>query len=312
MIQTPKTFYIPFVRLIFSLAIVTLLIGCGAGSGQGLDENGNLLGSGGGGGGGTGTGASGNPDATLSWIQGNVLTPICSVCHGGAAPMFDLNWSSTTNTCANVGRASGWEPTMMEIDSGNPDASYMIWKLENGGPGGETIQGVQMPMSQPALPPATIQNIRDWISDGTIGCSAPQSSGVLNSAATGIIEVDSADSQSDLTYAEGSWMQVWNESLRVCTACHSLTPSSPRCSIDFECPPNGVVLTADNYFGVVDGNTVAPFDLVRSNLWIRVIEEDPAKRMPLGFDALTQTQLDIIQSWIEQGAPYCPENMICP
>jgi hypothetical protein len=201
---------------------------------------------------------------------------------------------------------------MMEVDSGNPDGSYVLWKLEGQGPSGEAIKGDQMPQNMTPLSTATIQNIRDWIGDGTPGCSAPRSSGVVKFAATRLIEFDSTSSQSDLTYAEGSWMQVWNESLRICTACHSLTPSSPRCSIDLECPPNGVVLTADNYFGVVDGNTVAPFDLARSNLWNRVIEEDPERRMPLGYDALTQTQLDIIQSWIEEAAPYCPENMVCP
>jgi len=147
--------------------------------------------------------------------------------------MFDLNWSSTTNTCDNVGKPSGWVDTMMEIESGNPDASYMIWKLEGGGPDGETILGEQMPMSQPALPPATIQNIRDWISDGTIGCSTPRVAGGVESTATRLDE-----SESGSAYTEGSWMSVWNDSLQVCTSCHSLTPSSPRCSIDFECPPN--------------------------------------------------------------------------
>jgi hypothetical protein len=73
-----------------------------------------------------------------------------------------------------------------------------------------------------------------------------------------------------------------------------------------------VVLTADNYYSVVDGNTVAPFDLDRSILWNRVTEVDPEKRMPLGYEALTQTQLDTIQNWIEDGAPFCPENMVCP
>ena len=291
MTQAPNTFHITFTRLFIGLAIVTLLIGCGAGNGQGLDENGNLLGSGGGGGGG-GTG-----NATLSWVQTNVFGGVCTQCHTGASPPLGVNWSSENDTCSNVGRASGWDSSMMEINSGNPDMSYVIWKLEGAGPNGEAILGEQMPAGgNPPLTAEAIQNIRDWIADGTPGCSTPLSE---NSTAALLNEPESGS-----TYTEGSWMSVWNDSLQVCASCHSLAPSSPRCSVDFECPPNGVVLTADNYFGVVDGNTVAPYDLARSNLWNRVIEENTETRMPLGFDALTQAQLDTIQSWIEAGAPF--------
>ena len=107
-------------------------------------------------------------------------------------------------------------------------------------------------------------------------------------------------------------MHVWDDTLRSCSLCHCLTTASSRCSIDLDCPPNGFVLTADNYYGVVDGYTVAPFDLERSILWNRVNEPDPEKRMPLGFEALSQDQLDILSSWIEGGARYCPENTVCP
>ena len=130
-------------------------------------------GGGDGGDGGDGGGAtSGNPNATLAWVQAEVFgdTTLCSLCHTGAAPQQDLNWSSETDTCSNVGKMTIWEPDMMEINSGNPDLSYLIWKLEGQGPNGEAIQGGQMPLGMAPLPPETIQNIRDWISDGTPGC----------------------------------------------------------------------------------------------------------------------------------------------
>ena len=314
MTQTLKTLHIPFVRLLIGLATVTLLIGCGAGNGQGLDENGNLLGAGGGGGGGSGcvdaTTSSGNPDATLAWVQSNVFGGICTNCHtGGTAAPMGVDWSTEANTCSNVGRTSGEDSSLMEIDSGNPECSHVIWKLEGQGPNGETIIGGQMPLGGSALPTAEIQNIKDWISDGTPGCLSPRAVG---STATRLDGSEVANFEGGSTYTEGSWLNVWNESLRGCTLCHSLTPSSPRCSVDFECPPNGMVLTADSYSRVVDGNTVAPFDLSRSILWNRVTDENAEKRMPLGYGALTQAQLDIIQNWIEDGAPNCPENMVCP
>jgi hypothetical protein len=99
-------------------------------------------------------------------------------------------------------------------------------------------------------------------------------------------------------------MYVWEHSLRLCSTCHSVTPSNPSCAADLECPPSGLVLTADNYYGLIDGSTVKPFDPANSNLWTRVAETSPERRMPLGYPALTQTQQDIIRDWILHGAPF--------
>lgn len=306
-----------FTAVFISLACTSLLIGCGAGSGQGLDDSGNLLTASTGDsttddttGGNTGGSLSGNPNATLAWLQSNVFGGVCSQCHTGAGAPLGVNWSSESDSCANVGNASGEINSLMEVDSGRPDQSYLIWKVQGAGPNGEAIVAAQMPLNNPPLSAEAIQNMRDWISDGTPGCTVPTAAVV--SAAMKSSRSESADTSNSLSYPDGSWMHVWNESLRTCSLCHSLTPSHPRCSIDLECPPNGIVLSADNYFGVVDGNTVAPFDLDRSILWQRVNEADPEKRMPLGFNELTATQLDILRNWIEGGAPYCPENRVCP
>jgi len=161
------------------VGLVTLLLsaGCGGpGTGQGLDENGDPL---------TttaqttpaapagGAAASGNPNATLTWVQTNVFGGICAQCHiGGGAPL-GLDWSTQAHTCANVRpvpRLSSEIPTMHEIESGNPAASYMIWKVQGAGPNGEPIVGGQMPLGQTPLPAATIKNLRDWIADGAPGC----------------------------------------------------------------------------------------------------------------------------------------------
>ena len=300
MMHTKETFYTGLVKLFIGLIVILLINGCGAGNGEGLDERGNLLTADagddtpadtGGDTGGDGGALSGNPNATLRWVQDNVFGGVCTQCHTGAGAPF-VNWSTDLDTCSNVGRTSGEKGELLEIDSGNPDGSYVIWKLNGAGPNGEAIEGGQMPLSNPALTADTIQNISDWIADGTLGC-------------------DAASKASEPAFTPGSWKEVWNESLRVCTLCHSLTPSSPRCSSDLECPPQGLVLTEENYFGVVDGNTIAPFNPELSNLWKRVTENDPDRRMPLGYEPLKPSQLEIIRNWIENGAPFCPEGQIC-
>jgi hypothetical protein len=77
-----------------------------------------------------------------------------------------VNWSSSVQTCANVGRQSEEIPSLMEIERGNPEMSYVIWKVE----GRAGIVGGRMPLGFAALPAATIQNMRDWIADGVPGC----------------------------------------------------------------------------------------------------------------------------------------------
>ena len=296
-----EIFHTGLPRLLIVLSVFLVINGCGAGSGQGLDENGNLLSAATGGetqtdtggdtGGDSGGASSGNQNATLAWVQTNVFGGVCSQCHTGASAPLGVNWSTESDTCANIDRVSGEISELMEVNSGNPEASYVIWKLNGAGPNGETIVGEQMPLSNPALSDDTIKNISDWISDGTPGCTASKSS--------------------DQSYSPGSWSEVWNETLRVCTLCHSTTPASPSCSNDLECPPKGLVLTEDNYFGVVDGRIVVPFDPESSILWDRINTDGRQSALPSEHPVLTQNKLKIIQHWIEGGALFCPEDQVC-
>lgn len=167
--QSPAASRTPSGPLIAGLVALLLSAGCGSGTGEGLDENGNLLTQSSGAPTG-GVGASGNPDATLAWVQTNVFGGVCSQCHTGASAPLGLDWSSQIRTCANVGQPSVQNPALMEIASGNPAASYVIWKMQGAGPGGEAIVGGRMPLNNPALTAGTIQNVRDWIADGVLGC----------------------------------------------------------------------------------------------------------------------------------------------
>jgi len=234
MTQTPETFDGPFARLLICLAALSLLIGCGPGSGQGLDENGNPIDGDPGGGDG---GGNGNPNATLAWLQLNVFGGICTQCHTGAGAPLGVNWESESDSCANVGRTSAEMPPLLVIESGNPEGSYVIWKVEDAGPNGEAIVGAQMPLSNPPLTAETIQNMRDWIADGTPGCQTQQATGFVNSSATKFDLPGVGDLQAGSADPVGSWMHVWTETMQICATCHSLIPSNPRCSADLQCPP---------------------------------------------------------------------------
>ncbi|MGB5081904.1 MAG: hypothetical protein WBO23_14300, partial [Burkholderiales bacterium] len=232
-------------------------------------------------------------------VQANILQRFCTVCHSGANPPAGLSWEvGQYAAIVTNARLSTEISSLREVQPSNPDASYLMWKLRGQGPAGQAIVGVRMPATGIPLDPALIDVMAQWISAGApLGDPADATSGGSSGPPPPVV---------------GSWMYVWTESLQVCTLCHSRTPSSPRCGRDFSCPPKGVVLTPDNYSGVVDDEEVRPFRPDNSKLWERVTDNDPDKRMPFGLPALSQRQLDIIRNWILDGAPLCPAGAVCP
>jgi hypothetical protein len=134
-----------------------LLVGCAAGcagNGQGLNQNGQPISSG---------GTTGGPvPADFQSIQANVFTPICSVCHIGASAPEGLQLDAAHSYNLLVGVPSNEQPSLLRVKPGDPDNSYMVHKIE-GLPG---ITGGQMPLGQTPLPQATINAIRQWVTNG--------------------------------------------------------------------------------------------------------------------------------------------------
>jgi len=136
-----------------------LLVGC-TGNGQGLDQNGQPIGS----------SSSGPLTADFDSIQANVFTPICSVCHAGPSAPEGLQLDAAHSYQLLVGVPSVEQPSLLRVKPGDPDDSYMVRKI-SGGPG---ISGGRMPLGEPALAQATIDAIRQWITNGApMGASMP-------------------------------------------------------------------------------------------------------------------------------------------
>ncbi len=134
------------------IAVVYAAWNC-AGDGTGLDEFGNPLTSG------TDTTLLG---PTLSALQKFVFDPICTQCHTGAAAPLGLALDSGVARGNLVGVASVEMPTMLRVNPGNPDSSYVVWKIE----GRAGIIGGQMPLGLQPLSPDVIAAFRGWIADG--------------------------------------------------------------------------------------------------------------------------------------------------
>ncbi len=114
----------------------------------------------------------------FSEIQANVFTPTCatSTCHAGGAPAAGLNLDSANSYTMLVGIQSSQDAGLMRVLAGDPDNSYLVHKLEGNASGG----GIMPPAG--ALDQATIDTIRQWITDGAIDDRA---------AATGPVKVTS-------------------------------------------------------------------------------------------------------------------------
>jgi hypothetical protein len=142
-------------------AAAALLVACGGGSGEGLDSNGRPLVS--------GAGGSGVLTANFQSIQDHVFTPVCTVCHAGGAAPQGLRLDAANSYAMLVGKPSTEASSVLRVAPGNPDASYVIQKLE-----GHAAVGARMPLGGPYLDSATINVIRQWIAAGAqLSAAAP-------------------------------------------------------------------------------------------------------------------------------------------
>ncbi len=134
------------------LATVLVLWSC-AGEGTGLDEFGNPI-----------RANTLELGPTLSSVQAFVFTPICTQCHTGAAAPLGLALDSGVARQNLVGITSVEVPGLLRVNPGNPDSSYIVWKIE----GRSGIQGGRMPLGLQPLSAEQIAAIRGWIAAGAL------------------------------------------------------------------------------------------------------------------------------------------------
>ncbi len=155
------------------LVVAACAVGC-AGNGEGLDQSGQPISPG-------SAGSTGSAiTADFQSIQANVFTPICSKCHIGASAPEGLQLDAAHSYNLLVGVPSVERPDLLRVIPGNPDASYMVQKIE----GAAGIVGGQMPLGETPLPQATIDAISQWITNG-----APNAATAASPAATTMFAV---------------------------------------------------------------------------------------------------------------------------
>lgn len=144
-------------KTFFLLLAITGLTACGAGSGEGLNEQGLPTSSS------SGSSSPSDDAVTLAQLQQNIFGAICTNCHIGANAPRGLRLDSEENSYAFlVNRTADEIPTLMRVNPGKPDDSYLIKKLE----GSADIVGARMPLGGPYLSQEQIDQVRSWIANG--------------------------------------------------------------------------------------------------------------------------------------------------
>ncbi len=143
-------------KLLFLLLVIAGLTACGAGSGEGLNEQGLPI---------TDDGGGNEPEdeITLAQLQQTIFGAICTNCHTGVNAPRGLRLDSEENSYAFlVSRTADEVPTLMRVNPGKPDDSYLVKKLE----GTADIVGARMPLGGPYLSQEQIDQVRSWIANG--------------------------------------------------------------------------------------------------------------------------------------------------
>jgi hypothetical protein len=115
------------------------------------------------GGGGGGSAPPTGLQPTLASIQANVFSVSCALsgCHTGAGAPFGLQLDPGFSYGNLIDVPSPRDSNLIRVVPGDPDASFLIQKLD----GTQTL-GERMPDGGPYLTTATINVIRKWIQDG--------------------------------------------------------------------------------------------------------------------------------------------------
>jgi methionine-rich copper-binding protein CopC len=150
----------------WALAVTLALTSCTAGDGTGLDAGGRPL------------PPMPAPNDDFQQIQDTILTPSCTACHVGANAPQGLRLDAGNSYAMLVNVASTEVPALLRVNPGNPDASYLVQKIQ-----GNAAVGARMPANGPPfLSQAQIDLVRTWIAAGAPQSAAPPDRLVVTSS----------------------------------------------------------------------------------------------------------------------------------
>lgn len=103
--------------------------------------------------------------ATFTRVQNEIFSPNCTAagCHSGSSPPDGLLLTQGSAWANIVNVNSVQMPSLLRIEPGDPDNSYLVRKVE-----GDGIVANRMPLGQDPLPQELIDLLRAWVENGAM------------------------------------------------------------------------------------------------------------------------------------------------
>ncbi len=254
----------------------------------------------------------GEPAPDWGFVSG-VLATSCSPCHTSAPgfpsadPMMDFGDADAAYDLI-VNYPSAEAPGVDRVEPGDSANSYLIAKLRGthqdlGG------SGARMPDGGPYVDDATIEAIADWVDAG----ASEETTGDDDDAtgddddATGDDD-DATGDDDDSSAGPATFAEVFTVVLDQRCSCHAGASHSTGFAFDGnqETAYGVLVDVASSEAPALD--RIEPGSLADSYLWAKVTGTQAdvggsGGQMPLSGGPLNASELGLIQSWIEDGAP---------
>jgi len=268
----------------------------------------------------------GAPAPDWGFVSG-VLAANCAPCHTSgsgfpaADPMAEFGDPDAAYELL-VGHPAAEAPGLNRVEPGDAENSYLIHKLEGshldvGGSGG------QMPDGGPYLDDATIAAVREWVEAGASevinGGDDDDATGDDDDATgddddatgddddSGGDDDDSSGDDDDSSPSPSTFSDVFSIILNQSCSCHAGASHSTGFAHAGDQATAYSVLVDVPSSEAPSLDRVEPGDLAASYLWNKVVGSQAdvggsGGQMPLGGSGLNVAELDVLESWILDGA----------
>ena len=277
-------------NLALPILLAGLLGACTAGNGEGLDDNGRPLSESSANSGNTETETTSNTttgNGLFTRVQKEVFDIDCALsgCHTGSASPLGLNLAEGKSYADLVNKGSNQIDSLLLVEPFNPDASYLVQKIEGGSGGGD-----QMPLNRPPLSTEQMALVRAWINEGALEDS------------------DTSEEEETIDPTLSNIQKTIFDTR--CTSCHSGDYTAGALNLS-EGKSYGQLVNRALQFDAANNILVIPADPDNSFLLKKLTGTDlgtindsdyKGQQMPLGGPYLSDDEIALIRQWIVAGA----------
>lgn len=236
----------------------------------------------------------GTLDAVLSYAPGgNTLTVINSMSFDDDASLLETNVTYGDPNRDGIYGATMGEP-MQEIAPGDPWNSYLLQRLQG------NVPGSPMPLANQPLNASEVVAIACWI-EGTADEGGAETDSIINYDECDYAAELVAPPEGGGATLSGHIQPIFDQSCAF-AGCHST--NSPAAGLDLTEGNSRDSLLEIAAMQNPDVPLVTALNPTNSYLLVKLTSMGTSgQRMPINGDVLNESQLELVRTWILQGAP---------